>query len=174
MTQLNFSEREWSILMQAPKQAIMAMTLADKTDPVSFLQEVQAGFQLLAEEQQRQDITNDLIQALLAAMTQADAQSTLQGSELQLAKGFSLLREMLNFKNAAEGRQNALAHFEQVGQILGTKTTGMQAIEFKEWVMAFARKVAESVREGGLFGIGVSEAELTMLKKMEQALAFKR
>jgi hypothetical protein len=52
MSQQYFTDSEWSMLMQAPVQAISAIVLADKSDPVSFLKEVRAALQVLATEQQ--------------------------------------------------------------------------------------------------------------------------
>ncbi|WP_026734595.1 hypothetical protein [Fischerella sp. PCC 9605] len=176
MAQQYFSDSEWAILMQAPLQAVMGLTLADKTDPVSFLKEAQAGIKILAAEQQRQDITNDLVGALVASLNEADTKEPVQGEALLLKKEFKLLRELQNLKNAAEGRQKAIAHFEQVSSILAAKVTAAQAVEFKSWLMSIAQKVAEAVKEGGFLSIGgekVSEPEASMLKKLEQTLTFK-
>lgn len=65
MGQQYFSEAERSVLVQSPLQAILAVTLADKTDPVSFFKDVQVGWQVIVTEQ-RQDITCDLKICLLA------------------------------------------------------------------------------------------------------------
>ena len=86
MSQATFSEQEWSMLMQAPMQAIIALALADKTDPVSFLHETRAAIQILTDEQRRTDIDSDLANSLLAALTQLDAQDSLQGEQLLLKK----------------------------------------------------------------------------------------
>ena len=173
MVQQYFSDEEWAVLLKAPMQAVMALTLADRTDPVSFLKEVKAGIEILAAEQQRQDITSDLIQSVLASLNEIDGRESVQGEALLLKREVEMLRDIRNLKNAAEGRQNALAYFEQVGTILGHKVAAAQASEFKDWLLSIARKVAEAVREGGLLGIGVSDAEASTIKKLEKALTFK-
>ncbi len=176
MSQQYFPEDEWATLLQTPNMIVIAMTLADKTDPVSFLQETQAAIQIISTEQNRPDLTSDLAKSLAVSMKEADAKDPLQGEQLLLKKQFELLGALQNFKNASEGRKNTLDHFRQVGVILGNKVTAVQAQEFKTWILSIARQIAEAVKEGGLFGIGgerVSRDESEMLKAIEKALDFK-
>ena len=176
MTQQYFSDTEWSTLIQAPMQAVIALVLADKTDPVSFLKELQAGVQILAAEQQRPDISNDLVKSLVSALNDIDAKQTLQGEELALKKEFEVIGYLRGLKNADEGRQKAIAHIEQVASILAAKVTGIQASEFKTWLMSIAQRVAEAVKEGGFLGVGgekISDPERSVLKKIEQILEYK-
>jgi len=73
MVQQYFSEEEWAVLTQAPMQAIIALTLADKSDPVSFMKEVEAGVKILATEQQRQDLPPDgLVNSVVSALNEVD------------------------------------------------------------------------------------------------------
>jgi hypothetical protein len=176
MSQQYFPEDEWATLLQTPTMIIMAMTLADKTDPVSFLQETQAAVQIVANEQNRADLTSDLAKSLTNSLKEIDAKDPLQGEQLLLKKQFELLGALQNLKNASEGRKNTLAHFKQVGLILGNKVTAVQAQEFKTWILSIARQIAEAVKEGGLFGVGgerVSRDESEMLKAIEKALDVK-
>jgi hypothetical protein len=176
MTQQYFSETEWATLLQTPTMAIMAMTLADKTDPVSFLQETRAAIQIVANEQQRTDLTSDLAKSLIVSLKEIDAKEALQGEQLLLKKQFELLGTLQNLKNASEGRKNTLEHFKQVGLILTNKVTAVQAKEFKTWILAMSRQIAEAVKEGGLFGVGgerVSRDESEMLKAIEKAMEVK-
>ncbi|WP_416671880.1 hypothetical protein [Egbenema bharatensis] len=173
MIQTYFSEEEWLMLLQAPMQAIVALTLADKTDPVSFLKESQAGIQILAAEQQREDIRNDLIRAVVEALNAIDQQDPLQGDELLIKKHMQMLQQIQSLKNAAEGLQNALTHFNQISTILDQKVPTAQAAELKTWLLSIAQQVAEAVREKGLFGVGISDAEASTLRKIEKALDFK-
>jgi hypothetical protein len=173
MTQQYFSENEWSILIQSPWQAIKALILADKTDPVSFLKEVRVAMEIMAVEQQREDITNDLVKSLIASLNQADAKDSLEGEALLLHKQTQLLLQLQNLNSASQGRQEALAYFEEVAKILAAKVTPMQASEFKSWILAIARGVAEAVRERGFFGVGISNEEMSMLRKLEEMLTIK-
>lgn len=173
MTQQYFSDSEWTMLMQAPWQAIAALILADKTDPVSFLKELRAGLEIMVAEQQREDITNDLVKSLVASLNQADAKRSLAGEALVLQKQNELLSYLQNLNSASQGRQQALAYFEEVAKILAAKVTPMQASEFKSWILSIARRVAEAVRERGLFGVGISNEEMSMLRKLEEMLTIK-
>lgn len=173
MTQKYFTDSEWSTLMQAPWQAIAALILADKTDPVSFLKELRAALEIMVAEQHREDITNDLVKSLVASLNQADANRALEGEALILDKQSQLLSYLLNLNSASQGRQQALNYFEQVAQILSAKVTPMQASEFKSWILSIARQVAEAVREKGLFGVGTSNEEKSMLRKLEETLTIK-
>jgi uncharacterized protein YicC (UPF0701 family) len=173
MAQQYFTDSEWSMLMQAPWQAIAALILADKTDPVSFLKELRAALEIMVAEQQREDITNDLVKSLVASLNQADAKRSIEGEALMLHKQNELLSYLQNLNSASQGRQQALTYFEEVAKILAAKVTPMQAGEFKNWILSIAHRVAEAVREKGLFGVGTSNEEKSMLRKLEETLTIK-
>jgi collagenase-like PrtC family protease len=176
IVQQYFSADEWSMLMQAPMQAVIGVTLADKTDPVSFLREAEAGIQIVAAEQQRQDHPNDLVRALVAAMNESDAQAAGSGTALLRQREIELLSYLKSLKSAADGRNRVIAYFEEISAVLAAKVTAVQAGEFKEWVLSIAQQVAEAVKEAGFLGVGgerISEAEGSMLRKIERTLSFK-
>lgn len=175
--QLDFTEAERAILLQAPMQAIAAVTLADRADPVTFLKEVQAGINILADEMGRQDLPGNLLPALIEALRQLDAQDPVQGDALKLKKGFELLGYLQGLKTSAAGQDQAVAHFQEVAAILAAKATGLEADAYKRWLMDFAQKIAEAIREGGIFGIGssrISEKEADVLDKLAKALGLRR
>lgn len=176
MSQQYFTDSEWAMLRQAPMKAIQIVTLADKSDPVSFLKETRVAIQLLATEQQ-QGTASDLVNALLADLKEADAGETIQGEELLLKKLFQYLGEIESLKDASAGRTQSLEHLKQVSTILASKVTMVQAQEFRQWIVGLAQKVADAVKEGGfLGGIGgerTSSEEASAIKKIEQALALK-
>ena len=147
-----FTDEEWAALLQAPSQAIIGVVLADRVDPVSFLQELKAGVEIVAEELQRKDIAGDLAPVLVSGLAQLDAANPLQG----VKKQFEILGLIQTFKISKEGRDFAIAHLQKVVAILDTKVTGVQASEAKQWLMSVAVKVAEAQREGGILGIGSS------------------
>lgn len=173
MNQQYFTDAEWVMLLQAPKKAVTALVLADKTDPVSFLKEVQAAIQILQTEQ-NQDWSNDLVKSLTTSLREFDAQDALQGDQLLLKRQFEFLGELQDYKSAPEGRAGALAHLKQVSAILAAKVTANQAVEFKQWLLALTTKVAEAVKEntmfGGIGGERISSAEAAMLSKIQEAL----
>jgi hypothetical protein len=169
----NFTDEEWATLLQAPLQAVMGVCLADRVDPVSFLQELKSGVAIVAEELQRSDVIGELTPTLISGMAELDAADALQGEQLLLKKQFELLGLMQTFKSSKEGREYAIAHLQKVVTVLDTKVTGLQAGEFKQWLMGVAVKVAESQREGGIMGIGssrISEKESDVLKKISAVL----
>lgn len=169
----NFSEDEWLTLLQAPMQALVAICLADKVDPISFLQELRAGIKLVSEEISRSDLPGDLVPALLSSTAELDRQDPLSGEELQLKKQFELLGLMQTFKNANEGKNAAITHFQKVAAILSLKVTGVEANNCKAWLMSLAEKVAQAQKEGGIMGIGasrISDREAVVLKQLAGAL----
>jgi hypothetical protein len=173
MVQQYFSDAEWSALTQAPLQTLSAIFLADKVDPVSFLKELQIGFQVLAAEQQNPAISNDLIKSIVNAWNAADTEELIQGEELLWKKQSQMLQYIQGLNNAAEGEQSAIAHLEQVAAILEAKVTGLQSSEYKSWLLSIAQKTAEAVRERGFFGMNISDAESSMIKKISRALNVK-
>lgn len=169
----NFTDEEWATLLQAPLQVVMGVCLADRVDPVSFLQELKSGVTIVAEELQRSDVIGELTPTLIHSMAELDAADALQGEQLLLKKQFELLGLMQTFKSSKEGREYAIAHLQKVVTVLDTKVTGLQAGEFKQWLMGVAVKVAESQREGGIMGIGssrISDKENEVLKKISAVL----
>ncbi|HIK45150.1 MAG TPA: hypothetical protein IGR64_09715 [Leptolyngbyaceae cyanobacterium M65_K2018_010] len=168
-----FSDEEWSTLLKAPMDAVMAICLADNVDPISFLQELKAGVTIVGEELKRLDVAGDLAPALIASLSEIDSQEPLSGEQLILKKQFEMLGLMQTFKKAKEARDYAVGNFQKVATILETKVTGAQATDFKTWLMSIAQKVAEVQREGGVMGIGssrISERERDVLNKLAEAL----
>lgn len=176
MTQQYFSDTEWATLLQAPKQAVLAVILADKTDPVSFLKETQAAVQALANEVQREDIPSDLARSVITSLKDGATQESLQGEQLLLKQQFELLGTIQTFKDAADGQKQAIAHLNQVATILASKVTAVQAEDFKQWIIGLATQVAQAFKEEGIFGIGgerISRSESSALSSIEKALNYK-
>ncbi len=172
-----FSDSEWSTLLQTPKQAILTIIIADKTDAVSLLKEMQAAVQIMATELQRVDVSSDLVKSVIASMKEVVDQETLQGEQLLLKQQFELLGMIQTFNNVSDAQKQAIAHFNQVSSILMAKVPVVQAEEFKQWILAISEQVAKAVKEeGGVFGIGgerVSRQESGALSSIEKALNFK-
>ncbi len=151
----------------------MAVVLADRVDPVSFLQELMAGVRIVGEELQRQDINGELAPLVAQAMAEIDIQDPLDGEQLLLKKEFELLGLMQTFKNAKEGKAYAIDHFRRVAAILENKVAGVHATNCKQWLMTIAQRTAEAQKEGGFMGIGssrISEKESDVLKELAEAL----
>ncbi len=168
-----FSDTEWIALLQAPTQAVLAVVLADKTDPVSFLKELRAAAEILLNEQSRTDISNPLINAVNAALKEADTLVGLQEDDRLWRKEFSLMTQLRSLKTASEGRKLALEHCRQVAAALVNGVTAAEAQDFKVWLMSLAQKVAEAFKEDRFLGIGgerISGSERAVLADLETAL----
>jgi hypothetical protein len=168
-----FTDEEWTMLLQSPMEAVMAVCLADQVDPISFLQELKAGVTIVTEEKTRTGIAGDLTPAVLSAMADIDTLDPLEGEQLILKKQFELLGVIQTLSRPKEARDRAVAHFQQVATLLDNKVTGAQALEFKNWLMSVAQRVAEAQKEGSVMGIGgsrVSNRELEVLNRLATAL----
>jgi len=174
MSQQYFTDDEWSILMHAPVQTLSAVILSDKSDPVTFLKEVKAAVQILIVEQQQAELSTELGRALMQSLKEKLATEPVQGEQLLMKKMFEYLGGLATLKSAEDGRKTAIAHLEQVSSILASKVTVVQAQEFRKWLVSIARKVAETVKEEGIFGgLGgerVSKQESSTLREIEKAL----
>jgi hypothetical protein len=176
MSQQYFTDEEWTMLMKAPVQAITAVVLSDKTDPVSFLREVRGAVELMMTEQLRTDLSTDLGRSLMASIKEKMAAEPVQGEELLRKKMYEYLETLQVMNSASDGRKAAIAYLDQVSAILASKVTIVQAEEFKNWVAGLARQVAELVKEEGFMGIGgerVSRREDSALAAIERALDVK-
>lgn len=122
----------------------MAVLLAYRTDPESLLLAARAAAQVLTE-QQRQDISSDLVKLLLDFMRETDREENFHGNELLLRKEFRILGQLHALNNVAGGSEVALTHCKEVAAILSSKVTVLQAEEFKAWLLSIARKVTELV-----------------------------
>ena len=70
-------------------------------------------------------------------------------------------------------QESALNQVRAVNEILKRKVKPEEADEFKKWLLAIGRRVAEASNEGGIFGFGgeqVSEAEKNVLRQIAYAL----
>lgn len=151
----------------------MAICLADKVDPISFLKELKAGVTIVTEEKARTDIAGDLAPAILSTMIDIDAQDPLEGEQLVLKKQFELLGLIQTLDRPKDARDRAEAHFQQVATLLDNKVTGAQALDFKNWLMSVAQRVAEAQKEGSVMGVGgsrVSNRELEVLNRLAATL----
>lgn len=171
-----FSDSEWSTLLQSPTQAILTVILADKADPVSFLKETQAAFQILAAELQRKDISSELVTSIIAALNEEAATEPPQTEASFSKPELDLLRTIQNFDSVSDGQKQAIAHFNQVSTLLVSKVPIAKAEEFRQWIVELSTQVAKAVKEGGMFRIGgggISRSESDALLSIENALNFK-
>jgi len=98
-------------------------------------------------------------------------------TELMKVLGEDLQHNMsvhkLESETPEEIRSNSLATLRQLGRMLREKGYEEEFAEFKAWLLALSRKVAEAANEGGFLGFGgvpVTEAETSALDQIEIAL----
>ncbi len=159
MDQHYFSDEEWTLLRQAPMQAAIAVILADKTDPVTFLQEVAAAAQILLDEQARaleevSDLVRAVVEAMGAAETSTEGNPGLPEATPVDLKQLQILIKIRSYETAAKGRKAAIAHVERASEILASKVTIVQTKDFNKWLVNIARQVAGAVKEKTFLGIG--------------------
>jgi len=76
-------------------------------------------------------------------------------------------------KSPEQGKELALNHVRAVNDLIDRKVKAEEADEFKKWLLAVGRRVAEASNEGGIFGFGgerVSDAEKNVLRQIAFAL----
>jgi hypothetical protein len=76
-------------------------------------------------------------------------------------------------KDPEQCKESALSHVRDVNDLLKRKVKPEEADEFKKWLLAIGRRVAEASNEGGIFGFGgerVSDAEKNVLRQIAFAL----
>jgi hypothetical protein len=182
MDQQYFTEEEWTLLRDAPTQVAIAVILADKSDPVMFLQETYAAAQILLEEEQRAlEGLSDLVRAVIESMREAGASGATNpglpnASPIDL-KQLEILIKIRSLESAKKGRQDAIAYADRASEILASKVTIVQAKEFDKWLINIATRVAESVKEKGFLGLGgewISEEEQSVIRKLKKALEYRK
>ena len=81
--------------------------------------------------------------------------------------------EKFKGKSGEELKQQALEDAKRVAELLSGKLPSQQVEEYKAWVMAIAKDVANSAKEGGFLGVGgerVSGGEQKALSDIRAAL----
>jgi hypothetical protein len=158
----NFTKEEWTLLLESPMIAGMAVTAADPSGLWGLLKESFAGGSALA-----QAATNANTSALVKAVV----------TDFSSSEGRSTARDGLKAKFAASQpsdlKTKAIDSLRQVSTLLDAKAPD-DAAAFKAWLRQISHSTAEAATEGGgLFGLGgvqVSEAEKATLTEISSAL----
>ena len=152
----DFTAEEWQTIVAAAPMVGLAVTCASPNGPWGVLKEMLSMGMAMAEMLQKGG-SNPLI-ADLAADFKA------RQTKPEPPKGI---------KDSEQGKELALNHVRAVNDLLDRKVKGEEADEFKKWLLALGRRVAEASNEGGIFGFGgerVSDAETTVLRQIAFAL----
>ncbi len=160
-TKDDFTNEEWTHLLQAPTAAGMYIMMADPNFVIGSMKEafaVSAG--ILSKEKES---NSELLTALLADF-----------KEKEMVKQARLKFEE---KNLEAMKQTSFHALESVVRVLAEKATPEEAAEIKNWLYELAVKTAEAAKEGGFLGFGgtrVSEKEKKALQELADLLGVSR
>jgi hypothetical protein len=157
----SFTKDEWTLLLESPMIAGMAITAAEPSGLWGLLKESFAGGTALA-------------QAATGSGTNALVKSVV--TDFSSGEGRSAARDGLKTKFAnskpAEMKGKCIDELRHVSALLAAKAPG-DAAEFKNWLRQISQSTAEAASEGGgLFsaGVKVSDAEKATLGEISTAL----
>jgi hypothetical protein len=155
----SFAKDEWTLLLESPMLAGMAITAAEPSGLWGMLQESFAGGSVLAKSGTN---ANALIKAVAADFTTSDGRSAARDG----------LKAKLASSKAAEVKEKCIDGLRRVAALLDSKAPG-DAAAFKAWLREISQHTAEAASEGGLLGFGgvpVSDAEKATLSEISSAL----
>ena len=158
----SFTKEEWTLLLESPMMAGMAITAADPSGLWGLLKESFAGGSALAKVMADPG-ANPLVKALANDFSTSEARSTARDG----------LKAKFANSQPADVKTKSIEALRQVSAALAAKAPG-DAAAFKSWLRQISQGTAEAASEGGgLLGIGgvqVSDAEKATLAKISAAL----
>ena len=179
-TRTDYSDDEWHTLSKLPRAVAVAVIASGESGPLQLMRELAALSSALSETRQ-QPPPNELV----TAVATAEAESPLEGvpsggtapAPAAPAQGEPMETPGQGDLSTAAGqrslRDEALDQCTMAMAILAAKAPADEADGYKRWVLAIARKVAQSAKEGSFFGIGgrpISAEEEETLEKIASAL----
>lgn len=158
----SFTTEEWTLLLESPMMAGMAVTAADPSGLWGLLKESLAGGNALAKALSDPG-TNPLVKALATDFSTSEARSAARdGLKVKCGKS-----------RPAEVKAKSIEGLRQASAVLAAKAP-TDAAAFKSWLRQISQSTAEAASEGGgLLGFGgvqVSEAEKATLAEISNAL----
>jgi len=152
----DFTPEEWKTIIAAAPMVGLAVTCASPNGPWGVMKEMLSMGMAMAEMLQKGG-SNPLLAELAADLKARQTKpEPLQG-----------------VKSPEQGKELALNHVRAVNDLIDRKVKAEEADEFKKWLLAVGRRVAEASNEGGIFGFGgerVSDAEKNVLRQIAFAL----
>ena len=152
----DFTPQEWQTLVAAAPMVGLAVACASPNGPWGMMKEMLSMGMGMAEMLQKGS-SNALIAELAADLKQRQTKA----------------EPPPNMTDPEICTDIALKHVRTVNELLARKVDSGEADDFKKWLLAVAKRVAESANEGGIFGIGgerVSDAEKNVLRQIAFAL----
>lgn len=160
----SFTQDEWTLLLQSPMLAGMAITAADPNGLWGLLKESFAGGTALAKAISAPD-ANPLVKAVAADFSAGEARSAARDG----------LKAKFANSQPSDVKTKSIEALRQVSPLLEAKAPG-DAAAFRSWLRQISQTTAEAASEGGgLLGFGgvqVSEAEKATLAEISSALGF--
>jgi Lytic transglycolase len=157
----NFTKEEWTLLLESPMIAGMAVTAADPSGLWGLLKESFAGGSALAQAASAN--TNALVKAVVTDFSSSEGRSTARDG----------LKAKFAASQPSDLKMKAIDSLRQVSALLDAKAPD-DAASFKAWLRQISQSTAEAATEGGgLFGVGgvqVSDAEKATLTEISSAL----
>src|SRR5262249_4783009 len=158
----SFTKEEWTLLLESPMMAGMAVTAADPSGLWGLLKESFVGGNALAKALSDPG-TNPFVKALASDFSTSEARSAARdGLKAKFAGG-----------RPADVKAKSVEALRQVSAVLAAKAPG-DAAAFKNWLLQISQGTAEAASEGGgllgLGGVQVSEAEKANLAEISKAL----
>jgi hypothetical protein len=157
----NFTKEEWTLLLESPMIAGMAVTAADPSGLWALLKESFAGGTALTKAMAGAD--TNAVKAVVTDFSSSEGQTAARDG----------LKAKFADSQPTELKVKAIDSLRQISALLDAKAPG-DAAAFKAWLRQISQSTAEAANEGGgLFGIGgvqVSDAEKATLSEISIAL----
>lgn len=167
---LNYSEEEMNLLANTPHIMGAAMAFAGNSglfgtgkEMLVNAQSVMAGIKAYPD--------NALIQAILPN-PQGGASEAMD--KMKKVRSWGMERMKANGVNSAQAFiTQAVADCKAATELLAAKASAQEALEYKQWMLAIAEKVAMATTEGSTLGFGgeqFSTNEKNLLAEFQAAL----
>ena len=158
----SFTKEEWTLLLESPMMAGMAITAADPSGLWGLLKESFAGGSALAKVMADPG-ANPLVKAVASDFSTSEARSTARDG----------LKAKFANSQPADVKTKSIEALRQVSAGLAAKAPG-DAAAFKSWLRQISQSTAEAASEGGgllsIGGVQVSDAEKATLAEISNAL----
>ena len=157
-TKTAFTPEEWTVLVQAPLNVAMLITVAS---PSVFggMKEMFAAAQGLVAAGQQATPPNEFMGAIFA--------------EYRDKEKMKAIEPKYDTKDPHALRQAMLASIQAAAETAAAKATPEEVTAYKEWLYQFGVRQANAAKEGGFLGIGavrVNEAEKNALAELAGVL----
>ena len=160
-TKTNFTKEEWTLLLESPVLAGMAVTAADPSGLWGLMKESFASGGAIAQATNDAN-ANPLVKEVAAGFMASEGRNAARDG----------LREKFSGGKPAEVKIKSVDSLRQISALLAAKAPD-DATAFKDWLRQISESTANAASEGGLLGIGgvqVSEAEKATLAEVSGAL----